>query len=90
MHDKLFDTRSEWSSLSGEARTNYFESLANDLGVGKDKFLSHLDSADIRKKINYDQALGTKAGVTGTPAFYIGSEDVGNQKVLKRRYCFIE
>lgn len=81
MHDKLFENRSGWVELTGEARTNYFASLAVELGLDKDKFLNNLNSAAIRKKINYDQALGTKAGVTGTPALFIGKKDVGNQKI---------
>jgi protein-disulfide isomerase-like protein with CxxC motif len=62
-------------------RTNYFISLAAELGINKDKFSEHLDSASIRKKIDYDLAVGAKAGVGGTPALFIGKKDVGNQKV---------
>ena len=82
MHNSLFTNRSNWINLLGEERTEYFASLATALGVDKEKFLSHLDDANVRKKINYDLALGQKAGVSGTPALYIGSKDVGNQKVL--------
>ena len=81
MHDKLFEQRSNWVELTGAARTNYFVSLAAELGINKDKFSEHLDSASIRKKINYDLAVGTKAGVSGTPALFIGKKDVGNQRV---------
>ena len=81
MHDKLFEQRSNWVELTGAARTNYFVSLAAELGINKDKFSEHLDSASIRKKINYDFAVGTKAGVSGTPALFIGKKYVGNQRV---------
>ena len=81
MHDKLFEQRSNWVELTGAARTNYFVSLAAELGINKDKFSEHLDSASIRKKIDYDLAVGAKAGVGGTPALFIGKKDVGNQKV---------
>ena len=38
--------------------------------------------SNIRKKIDYDMALGKKDSVGGTPAMYINSKDVGSQKVL--------
>ena len=82
MHNSLFEHRSEWVDLGGSARTDYFVSLASKIGLDADTFKGHLDSAEIRKKVNYDLAIGKKAGVSGTPAFYIGSQDVGNQKVL--------
>lgn len=83
MHNALFENKSSWADLSGDDRTNYFVKLAKNIGgIDTSKFTTDLDNASVRKKIDYDMALGKKDGVTGTPALYINGKDVGNQKVL--------
>lgn len=83
MHDTLFENRSSWVELTGTARTDYFVKLASDIkGINVDKFKSDLENPAIRKKIDYDMALGKKDKVSGTPAMYINGKDIGNQKVL--------
>ena len=58
MHDKIYDTQSDWSNLSGTERTNFFANYAQDLSLDMDKFNSDIsgstNSTSINKKINYD------------------------------------
>jgi protein-disulfide isomerase len=72
MHDKLYETQNEWSSLSTDDRTNKFVEYAKAVGV-KDsaKFITDMSADNVNKKINFDLALGNKAGVTGTPTFVL-------------------
>jgi len=83
MHNRLYETQSGWSSLSTDKRTDTFVSYAKAIGVKDiEKFKTDMGASDVNKKINFDLALGNKAGVTGTPAFFLNgklvSEDVSS------------
>lgn len=83
MHNSLFENRASWVELSGSTRTENFVKLASDIkGLNVEKFKADLENPNIRKKIDYDMALGKKDNVGGTPAMYINGKDVGSQKVL--------
>ena len=83
MHNSLFENRASWVELSGSTRTDAFVKLASDIkDLNVDKFKTDLENPVIRKKIDYDMALGKKDSVGGTPAMYINGKDVGSQKVL--------
>ena len=83
MHNSLFENRASWVELSGSTRTENFVKLASDIkGLNIEKFKADLENPNIRKKIDYDMALGKKDSVGGTPAMYINGKDVGSQKVL--------
>jgi len=75
MHDKIYASQSDWSNLSSTERTDFFTKYAKDLGLDIIKFNADLaetnDSTSINAKINYDYALGKKAGVEATPTFYL-------------------
>lgn len=80
MHDQLYSTQSSWESLGGNDRTAYFKQLGTSLGIDASKFSDQaLNAPNIQAKIRFDQALGTKAGVNGTPGLFIGTKDVGSQ-----------
>lgn len=81
MHDKLYETQSSWSNLRGEDRTAYFANLLSDIGADNSNLADKLTSSEIKRKVDFDQALGEKAGVRGTPSLYINGKDVGNQDV---------
>lgn len=82
MHDKLYENQSSWKDLGGEERTNYFAGVASDFGLNVDQFKKDLDNENIKKKISVDEALGRKADISGTPSFFIGSKNVGDQYIL--------
>jgi protein-disulfide isomerase len=79
MHDKLYESQDEWSSLSTDDRTNKFTEYAKDIGV-KDlnKFKTDMASDNVNKKIDFDLALGNKFGVTGTPTFELNGQKVSD------------
>jgi len=79
MHDLVFESQNEWSGLAGEARTNKFTDYAISIGLDKDKFLTDVASADVNKKISFDQALGKKVNVSGTPTFVLNGEKVSTE-----------
>lgn len=71
MHDKIYEQQSSWSELPGTERNVFFEGLAKEIGLDITKFNNDVARVSITDKINYDYAIGKKAGVQGTPSFYL-------------------
>ncbi len=71
-HDKLFETQKlDEASLKQHAK---------DLGLDTEQFNSCLDSGKYKDEVQKDLDDGIKAGVTGTPTFFInGKKVVGAQ-----------
>lgn len=74
MHNLLYKNQSEWSLLQSDQRTNKFIEYANSLGLDTTKFKADMSSPDVAKKIAFDQALGRKESVNGTPTIFINGE----------------
>ncbi len=74
MHDQLYTAQSDWSELSINDRTKFFDNLAKQLDLNLKKFDSDMSSTQVSNKISYDIALGTKAGVDGTPTFFLNGK----------------
>lgn len=80
MHDKLYANQTAWNTLSSADRTTYFLGLTKDLGLDQAKINSDVASDAIAKKIDFDEALANKRGVTGTPSIYL------NGTIVDQRY----
>ncbi|KKU92509.1 MAG: DsbA-like protein thioredoxin domain-containing protein [Microgenomates group bacterium GW2011_GWA1_48_10] len=63
-HQKLFE-------ISPDLQKDKLENLAKDLGLDLDRFNKDKNSDETRQRILTDQADGNKAGVSGTPTYYI-------------------
>ena len=79
MHNLIFETQSEWSTLTGTARTDKFAEYAESLGVNKETFLKDIALSSINEKISFDQALGRKDGVDGTPNFFLNGKRIDGE-----------
>ncbi len=78
MHDRLFANQ---NALAPEALLKH----AEDLGLDMSKFKECLDSKKYAEGIKKEMVEGQKAGVTGTPAFYLGFvESDGKVKATKK------
>lgn len=71
MHNQLYQTQQDWSTLSGDKRTNMFVSYASQLGLDTAKFTADLGSHAVNDKISFDQAIGGKIKINATPTFYL-------------------
>lgn len=71
MHNKIYENQSSWNQLSPDTRTAFFISLAKSLGLNTTTFQNDMNGTAVAKKIAYDQALGNKDNVTGTPTFFV-------------------
>ena len=69
-HDRIFDTQDSWKSLK-DARP-YLDSLAVASGADAAQLKSCEDGKRVESLIAADQERFQKAGVGGTPTFFIG------------------
>ncbi len=70
-HDRIFDTQNAWKSLKDPR--HYLDSLAVASGADAGKLKTCEDGKQVQPLIAADQARFQKAGVSGTPTFYIGN-----------------
>ena len=83
MHDKLFTEQGTWSGLSDATAT--FKGYAKALGLKK--FDSCLDNGDMAAEVDADLAAGSAAGISGTPGFWVVSDD-GKSKSISGAYPY--
>lgn len=76
VHNTLFETQSQWSTLSAKERSSYFNTVATNYGLDIKKFEADIAGDSVNQKISFDQALGKKVNVTGTPTVYMNGTAV--------------
>lgn len=77
LHNTIFEKQADWQGLSADERTDYFVNLAKSIGLDANKFRTDFTTnTAINQKIKYDQALGKKIGVTGTPQFMLNGKHI--------------
>ena len=69
MHERLFETASEWSGQ--ENLTEKFTEYAADLGLDADAFVACLESGETAAQVQAELEQGQASGVSGVPAFFI-------------------
>jgi len=69
MHERLFETASEWSGQ--EDLTERFKGYATELGLDTDAFVACLESGETAAQVQAEYERGEAAGVRGVPAFFI-------------------
>ena len=76
MHDLLYENQKTWAE-SNDAKT-IFLGYAKSLDLNMDQFQKDLDSDSIKNKIEADLQSGIKAGIQGTPTFFINGKSIVN------------
>lgn len=71
MHNLIYESQPQWSTLAGTARTDMFVSYAKSLGLDETKFKADLSDSPVNQKIAFDQTIGKKIDVNATPTFYL-------------------
>lgn len=74
MHQLLFVSQNEWSKANATDRDKVFQSYAERLGLDVNKLKNDIASESVKKKIDFDLALGRKQKVNATPSFYINGK----------------
>lgn len=71
MHDKLFETQAQWSTLSETDATAFFLSIAKELGLDENKIRQALEENTLKSKIDDDIAEAERLDVRSTPTFFV-------------------
>jgi len=77
MHDIIFENQNVWNKLETNQAVSVFSQYATELNLDQEKFDSCLLSAKYVDEIRNDLDDGREYGVSGTPGFFIGNDQVG-------------
>lgn len=80
MHDKLFESQTEWSDLSNPK--DKFIEYAKSFNLDIKKFDDDTDSKDVKEMVTKDLADGNLANINATPTYYVN----GNKIDLPNNY----
>lgn len=78
MHDKIFETQTEWSKLNDA--TAFFVSLAKELGLDENKVKQAMEEDAFKSTIENDLAEGQSLRVNSTPTFFLSGRKLILQK----------
>jgi len=82
MHDMIFENQNSWQGLKPSESTSLFKEYAIEIGLNADEFGSCITSGKYLQEIQNDLDDGRVYGVTGTPGFFIGNEEIGFTKLI--------
>lgn len=76
MHDKLYETQSQWSELTQPL--DFFKSLAGQIGLDVNQFMKAVQSPQILAIVRADAADAAALNLPGTPTFFINGRQLQN------------
>lgn len=76
MHDILFEKQTEWGESTDAA--TFMEQYASQIGLDGEKFKADVVSAEASKFVTDQADGGIKAGVQGTPTFFMNGKRLTN------------
>jgi len=77
MHDTLFEKQSEWNKVETVDALSLFSQYASDMQLEQETFDSCLTSGKHISEIRKDLDDGRDYGVSGTPGFFVGNDQIG-------------
>lgn len=77
MHDKILEEQNEMGSGTIQFTVDQMKDWANEIGLDSDIFNGCLDSGKYEKEVKEDFEEGVSVGITGTPYFFIGTQERG-------------
>jgi len=80
-HDALFENQEMWNKLEITSAIAVFKEFATKLDLNQEQFDTCLDSGKYMEEINNDLRDGRSYGISGTPGFFIGNEEIGFVKL---------
>lgn len=75
MHDKLFETQTEWSH-SPSSKEKAFEGYAKELGLDMKQYRADLKDPAATQRIEQSKKDAQTLGVTGTPTFFVDGKKI--------------
>ena len=83
MHDKLFENQRE-------IKQEQVDGYAKAIGLDMAQYKKDVDSPEIAKMIEDDQALASKVGARGTPNFFVNGEQLSGAQPFDRFKAVID
>ncbi len=80
-HDMLFEKQNGWNRLDSNTAISTFSQYATDVGLEQQQFDSCLGSGKYLEEVRGDLSDGRDYGITGTPGFFIGNDEIGFVKL---------
>jgi len=80
-HDKLFENQKNWELLAAEDVAKEFKAYSQELGLKTNQFNDCLNSEKYLDEVQKDYQDAVSYGITGTPGFFIGNEEIGYMKL---------
>ena len=77
MHDILFDNQNEWNNQETVDALSLFSQYATEIQLEQETFDSCLTSGKYIEEIQKDLNDGQNYGVSGTPGFFVGNDQIG-------------
>ena len=77
MHDVLFENQKEWSNQNTDSVIITFTKYALEMGLEEERFDSCLKNGKYIEEIQKDLDDGRAYGITGTPGFFVGNDEIG-------------
>lgn len=77
MHDTLFEKQNDWNKLKTIDALSLFSQYASDMKLDQESFDSCLNSEKHIPEIQNDLNDGRDYGVSGTPGFFVGNDQIG-------------
>lgn len=74
MYDLLYQRQQIWSQSNNPVQV--MDDYATELGINVERFQKDFKSAEVNAIINADKEKGDKAGVKGTPSFFINNKEL--------------
>ena len=79
MHERLYTEQNLWSEFDSDKQVReLFKQYAKELNLDSQEFSQALENSAHRSQILADIADGNRAGVTGTPHFFVNGENLGS------------
>jgi len=80
-HDMLFEKQNGWNRLDSNTAISTFSQYATDVGLEQQQFDSCLGSGKYLEEVQGDLSDGRDYGISGTPGFFIGNDEIGFVKL---------
>lgn len=77
MHDILFEKQREWSNAASQDMLGVLVGYASEIGISEDEFETCVAMGRHVEDIRKDLEDGRAYGISGTPGFYIGNDEIG-------------
>ena len=76
-HDKLFESQSQWNRIETIDAVSVFSQYASEMELNMEQFDTCLTTGKYIDEVREDLNDGQSYGVSGTPGFFIGNDELG-------------